>query len=52
VGGALFRSLAEAGLVDTVEVGVVPILLGSGIPLAPAPMKFAGLVDMLKIYGR
>ncbi|MFN0106152.1 MAG: dihydrofolate reductase family protein [Bryobacteraceae bacterium] len=36
-GGSLFRSLAEAGLVDTVEVAVVPILLGSGIPLLPAP---------------
>jgi dihydrofolate reductase len=34
-GGALFRSLAEAKMVDTVEVSVVPILLGSGVPLAP-----------------
>jgi dihydrofolate reductase len=34
-GGSLFRSLLEAGLVDTVEVGIVPILLGSGIPLLP-----------------
>ena len=34
-GGRLFRSLAEAGLVDTVEVSVMPILLGDGIPLAP-----------------
>jgi dihydrofolate reductase len=46
-GGSLFRSLAEAGLVDTVEVSVVPILLGAGIPLAPDPakrieLKFAG----------
>ena len=32
-GGALFRSLLDAGLVDTVEVAVVPVLLGSGIPL-------------------
>jgi len=29
-GGELFGSLADAGLVDTVEVGVVPVLLGSG----------------------
>jgi dihydrofolate reductase len=46
-GGSLFRGLAEAGLVDTVEVSVVPILLGAGIPLAPDPakrleLKFAG----------
>ena len=34
-GGRLFRSLAEAGMVDTVEVAVQPVLLGSGIPLAP-----------------
>jgi dihydrofolate reductase len=29
-GGELFGSLAEAGLVDTVEVGVIPVLLGAG----------------------
>jgi dihydrofolate reductase len=38
-GGMLFRSLAENGLVDTVEVGVVPILLGGGVPLLPSPAK-------------
>lgn len=34
-GGVLFRSLLEAGLVDAVEVGLVPILLGGGLPLLP-----------------
>ncbi len=34
-GGALFRSLAEDGLVDAVEVRIVPILLGAGVPLFP-----------------
>lgn len=34
-GGDLFRSLLHAGVVDTVEVGVVPVLLGQGIPLLP-----------------
>jgi dihydrofolate reductase len=34
-GGALFRSLLDAGLVDSVEVAVIPVLLGSGIPLLP-----------------
>ena len=29
-GGELFGSLAAAGLVDTVEVGVIPVLLGAG----------------------
>ena len=36
-GGDLFRSLAELGLVDTVEVALMPVLLGGGIPLRPAP---------------
>jgi dihydrofolate reductase len=34
-GGVLFRSLLDAKLVDTVEVAVMPVLLGSGIPLVP-----------------
>ena len=34
-GGMLFRSLLELGLVDTVEVGISPLLLGQGVPLAP-----------------
>jgi dihydrofolate reductase len=37
-GGSLFRSLAEMGLVDTVEVGLIPVLLGGGIPLVPPPV--------------
>lgn len=36
-GGELFRSLLGAGLVDRVEVAIVPILLGAGIPLLPPP---------------
>ena len=35
-GGALFRSLLDARLVDTVEVALIPVLLGDGIPLLPA----------------
>jgi dihydrofolate reductase len=34
-GGVLFRSLLEAGLVDRVEVGLMPVLLGQGVPLLP-----------------
>jgi len=34
-GGVLFRTLLEAGLVDSVEVAVMPVLLGSGVPLLP-----------------
>ena len=34
-GGALFGSLLTAGQVDRVEVTVIPILLGGGVPLLP-----------------
>lgn len=34
-GGQLFRLLLDAGLVDTVEVALMPVLLGAGIPLLP-----------------
>jgi dihydrofolate reductase len=42
-GGVFFRSLLDAGLVDTVEVGIMPILLGQGIQLLPSPAKQAKL---------
>jgi dihydrofolate reductase len=34
-GGELFRSLLERRYVDVVEVGMVPVLLGRGIPFLP-----------------
>jgi dihydrofolate reductase len=36
-GGALFRTFADAGMVDTVEPAVVPVLLGDGVPMLPPP---------------
>ena len=37
-GGAdFFRSMAAANLVDGVDVAVIPVVLGGGIPLMPAP---------------
>ena len=42
-GGLLFRSLLELGLVDTVEVAVMPVLLGAGIPLLPTSSTRARL---------
>jgi dihydrofolate reductase len=35
-GGSLFRGLLDAGLVDSIELSVIPVLLGSGVPLVPA----------------
>jgi dihydrofolate reductase len=42
-GGELFRSLLDQGVVDTVEVAVIPVLLGGGIPLLPSPSPRATL---------
>lgn len=42
-GGSLFRSFLELQLVNTVEVAVIPVLLGKGIPLLPAPAPRVGL---------
>jgi dihydrofolate reductase len=42
-GGSLFASLAEAGLVDMVEIAVMPVLLGQGIPLLASSAGRIGL---------
>lgn len=36
-GGEVFRHLLNLGEIDSVRVMVVPVLLGSGIPLMPGP---------------
>jgi dihydrofolate reductase len=46
-GGLLFRTLLVAGLVDGVEIAVIPVLLGGGIPMLPPPaprtrLRFTG----------
>jgi dihydrofolate reductase len=52
-GGFLFRSLLAARLVDTVEVAIVPILLGDGIPLLPSLATRTGLKLMKhRVYKR
>jgi dihydrofolate reductase len=52
-GGALFASLLEAGWVDIVEVGIVPILLGRGIPFQPglSHSRALSLTDIQKYSG-
>ena len=42
-GGELFRSLLTLGLVDSVEVAVIPVLLGDGLPVLPPPSDRAKL---------
>lgn len=49
-GGALFASLAQAKLVDTVEVSVMPVLLGSGVPLAPVPNRIGLRLEGHKVH--
>lgn len=40
-GGSIFRSLLDAGLVDRVEVSIIPVLLGGGIPLVPEGRRWS-----------
>ncbi|SRR6266542_616562 len=42
-GSELFRSFLDSGHVDTVEVTVIPVLLGGGIPLLAPPYSPARL---------
>jgi dihydrofolate reductase len=42
-GGSLFASLLQLGLVDSVEVAIIPVLLGGGVPLLPQTAKLAKL---------
>ena len=52
-GGTLFRSLLEAQLVDAVDVAVIPVLLGEGLPLLPSPAKQVKLkLTGHKVYGK
>ncbi len=52
-GGELARAFLEADLVDEMYLGVVPVLLGAGIPLFPSgfPQRDFSLVEN-KTYGR
>ena len=51
-GGSLFRSLLDAGLVDTVETAIMPVFVGGGIPMLPSPAKRTRLqLTGHKVYG-
>ena len=50
-GGQLFRSLLDARLVDAVELGVFPVLLGGGVPLlAPPPNEVKLKLTDSRVY--
>ena len=42
-GGSMFRTLADAGLVDTVEVAIMPVILSQGIPLIAPGARITGM---------
>lgn len=42
-GGVLFRALVDAGLVDTIEVAIMPVLLTEGVPVLPEGARVAGM---------
>jgi dihydrofolate reductase len=50
-GGELFRTLLEMRQVDTVEVSIMPVVLGGGISLLPSPAGQAQLkLTQHKVY--
>ena len=42
-GGAMFRTLVDARLVDTVEVAIMPVLLSRGVPLIAPGARITGM---------
>jgi dihydrofolate reductase len=49
-GGELFRSLLVAGLVDRIEMSVIPVLLGTGIPVFPPPGRVTLKLRSQRLY--
>ena len=39
----MFRTLADAGLVDTVEVAIMPVLLSQGVQLLAPGARITGM---------
>lgn len=42
-GGVMFRTLVDAGLVDTVEVAIMPVLLSQGVPMLTPGARITGM---------
>jgi dihydrofolate reductase len=52
-GGTLFQSLLAMGLVDCIEVAIVPVLLGGGIPFLPSLASKASLsLESHRVYNK
>jgi dihydrofolate reductase len=49
-GGELFRSLLGVGLVDRLEMSVIPVLLGTGIPVFPPPGRVTLKLRSQRLY--
>ena len=49
-GGELFAALLAAGQVDAVEVTVIPVLLGAGVPLLPGADRAALRLTEARVY--
>lgn len=49
-GGALFASFLELGLVDTVEVAIIPVLLGGGVSLLPSGTRTTLRLVKQRVY--
>jgi dihydrofolate reductase len=48
-GSLLFRSVLAAGFVDTVELAIMPVLLGGGVPLLGLDCSTAGRPAKLRL---
>ena len=42
-GSQLFRAFLDAGYIDTVEVSIIPVMLGAGVPLLGPPYQPSNL---------
>lgn len=49
-GGELFRTLLAANLVDEIELAIIPILLGAGIPLLPPSQRVQLALQSQRAY--
>jgi dihydrofolate reductase len=50
-GGTLFQTFLQAGVVDTVELALIPVLLGSGVSMLPPPyLKTALVLTKQRVY--